>query len=182
MQYLLYEYAPDNGNAAFTRSSCPGQTVEFTLFQPRWIWRALKAGRLEFAKVLLLQLWGVLTGSLPARSIRFWGYVSDTGHVLHFSVVTPTSHHLPNIARPGFEVGGCYTVTAARGQKLYPTVLSLIAQNPDNQPLYMIVESANTASRTGMERANFKAVASLTRNSNAIRPPQYVETSGPTSS
>lgn len=140
----------------------------------RWTLSALRAGGMEFLKAVVLVGWAVATGVLRLRDVRIWSFVDEHDHVLHHSVVTPTAMHLPWLEKPGREIGGCFTVAAARGMKIYPFVLRSVAAQ-DDEPLYMIVEAGNQASRSGMERAGFQVITKLTRRSGSIRPPRYIE-------
>ncbi|MFK8030848.1 MAG: hypothetical protein AB8G18_11495 [Gammaproteobacteria bacterium] len=125
----------------------------------------------------------VLAGwSLAARvarpgEIRVYAFVTEEGSVAHFSFVSPTSMHMPWIEPQGVgvEIGGCLTVPAARGKRLYPHVLMHVARyRPNALPIYMIVDEGNSASRSGMVRAGFVQSEFLYRSRSGVKPAQFL--------
>lgn len=180
MEYLLYELA-DRADGAPASPAISGTVVEFSPFNLKWFPGVLKAGGTAYAKSVALAAWAGLFGAAKFSEFRVYGYVSNTGQVLHYSVLCPASMHLPWLVkkRRGKEIGGCFTVTAARGKKIYPYVLRQISESVGRTvPLFMIVEAANTASRAGMERAGFVLANKLRRKAGSGTVPKYLRCTG----
>lgn len=175
MDYLLYRFECSEGEADAV-PTIAGRVVEFSLFSPSWLPRACRAGGLDYLKAIALATWAVLAGAAKSDDFRVFAYVSGSGKILHYSVVSPTSVHMPWLpkCKHGREVGGCLTVAAARGNRIYPYVLRCIAQSSGpSVPLYMIVGVGNASSRAGMEKAGFVLANSLSRKFGVARPPRY---------
>lgn len=177
MEYLLYRLDPQDPN--FWRGIEPkiaGEIVGFSPFDPAWLMRGFKAGGSQYIKVLALAAWTVISGPVKAAEYRAYAYLGIDGGILHYSIVSPTTMHLPwlEATEAGTEIGGCLTVPSARGKRIYSRILAHIGVSDRHQlPLYMIVEASNTASQHGMERAGFVLVHKLRRLNMMGRPPQY---------
>jgi len=182
MEYLLYKLKRSaHGVETSSTPQIPGKIAEFSLFSLRWFFPVVRAGGIEYIKAIIMALWWVLAGVAKIGDFRVYAYVASGGSVLHYSVISPTTMHMPWLARndAGTEIGGCLTVPVARGKKIYPYVLRQIAHTVEHaQPLYMIVEDSNTASQGGMKRAGFEMAHKLRRKSGSGRPPQYEIRSG----
>ena len=182
MDYLLYKLnrnagATDWGGAPLV----PGRIEVFSPFSLRRLFGLLKADGVEYAKAVVLAMWSQILGGARAGEIRVWAYVGASDEILHYSMVGPTRLHMPWLAGPdvGLEIGSCITVPAARGKKIYPYVLRTISEQAEtNKSIYMIVESGNTASRAGMERAGFELLHKLHRRPGLTRPATYEVSAG----
>jgi len=182
MDYLLYKIPPGSEPTEEAgQPNVPGECVTFSPFSVRWFVPMFRAGGIEFVKVVLLATWTVAAGAASRADIKIWAFVGTNGGILHYSVVTPTAMHLPWLpqADVGDEIGGCITVPDARGMRIYPHVLQQVtAANDYERPLYMIVESANKASRSGMERAGFEVACAVERERRFFGPPVFAPLDG----
>jgi len=175
MEYFLYKFERA-GRKTAAAPGIPGEVVDFSIFSSRWLFQALRAGGIKYLKALFLATWAVFVRAAKPDEFRVYGYLSGGGAILHYSIVSPTSLHMPwlNESEQGKEVGGCLTIATARGNRIYPYVLSRIAGGPGCAvPLYMIVDSSNLASRAGIEKAGFNFSDRLYRKGGFGRPPQY---------
>ncbi len=152
-----------------------GRVRQFGLTRFGNLIKLVRAGGVDFLKVLLLQSWAAASGLVRLVDVQVWVFMDSGGSVLHYSVIHPAREHIQMTeAASGYEIGGCYTVPTARGRGLYPMVLGRIRRSLDaDRPLYMIAAASNLASISGMGKAGLAQVARLRRVSRGFRPPCY---------
>ncbi len=85
-------------------------------------------------------------------------YAKDTdGTIVHTAYVVPKCRKFPFLGQDDYEIGPCFTRPSHRGQGIYPRVLTYICRRfgCEATAFYMIVDSENTASVRGIEKAGF---------------------------
>lgn len=106
----------------------------------------------------------------------FYIYRTRGQKIVHVSNSMPSQIHLPWLdenAR-GIEIGGCMTSNLARGQGIYPHVISqIIMRHKNTMPFYMIVEEQNIASRKGVEKVGFHIACELIKRPSTLGLPEY---------
>ncbi len=177
MKYFLYKLEHlEEEHEARVVPGIPGIVVECSPLSMRWFLPLLRVGGMEYVKTVIMSVWTALAGVAKIAEFRIYAYVTSDNSILHYSVVSPTVMHLPWLdeEKAGTEIGGCLTVSSARGMKIYPHVLSVIASKEEHVlPLYMIVDESNMASQAGMKRAGFVPAQALQRVRGSVRPPRY---------
>jgi RimJ/RimL family protein N-acetyltransferase len=112
----------------------------------------------------------VLLGALPFEvdEIQLAGKVAYTIHdderFVHRSFVYEKVHLLKLLGKHGPAIGNCVTSQNYRGQSIYPKMIQRIATHllsHDTQEVFIIVNSDNTASIRGIEKAGFELYASV---------------------
>jgi predicted acetyltransferase len=93
-------------------------------------------------------------------------YMEDNGKFVHCSWLFPKLNVLKIIGKSGPAIGECVTATDYRGKSIYPYVINRIANEllagKKASEVFIIVNSDNTASINGIEKAGFTLEAKVT--------------------
>lgn len=124
------------------------------VFRPRLFGGLMLSGEMRSIKQLFARLFFQTITVGKARVF----YVSDGDSLMHTSYVIPNCIKFPFMKKDDLEIGPCYTYPEYRGRGLYPAVLRAICNyyKDGNVHYYMIVDSENTASIKGIEKAGFE--------------------------
>ena len=92
-------------------------------------------------------------------------YVITNNEIIHTSYCAKKCFKFPFMKSDDYHIGPCHTTTRARGQRVYPSVLTKIASEKyNNNHIYMVVEDTNLSSRHGVETAGFHVIGELQRS------------------
>lgn len=88
----------------------------------------------------------------------YWMFESDV--VVHKSFLYTNVQIIKLINKSGLVIGSCYTNPNYRGRSIYPKVISHIAkQNREYKEVFLVVDTDNSASISGIEKAGYKKLA-----------------------
>lgn len=132
---------------------------KISYFSPS-LFRVYKKSEKKSFKVTIVRLWFQLMSFGKGRIY----YVEDEqGQVVHTSYVMPKCFKFPYLLENEYTIGPCSTISKCRGQGIYPKVLRYIVSNygDDNTKYYMVVDSMNSPSIRGIEKAGFERIGGM---------------------
>ena len=111
---------------------------------------------------LHLVYWYLITGG----KARIYLIRNEEGTTIHSSYVVPRCSKFPFMRGQDVEIGPCVTLSAYRGQGLYPYVLSEIIKNESQEhgKVFMIVDDKNTSSIHGITKVGFVPVSRIKKD------------------
>ncbi len=87
-------------------------------------------------------------------------YIEDNQKMIHQSFLYDTLNILKLIGKKGPAIGNCITLPSHRGKSIYPFVINKIANEillaQKYKEVFVLVNSSNTNSIKGIEKAGFK--------------------------
>lgn len=103
----------------------------------------------------------ILTENLKSKT-RY--YIKDVEVLVHESFLYPKVFLLKTLGKKGPVIGDCFTHKKYRGQAIYPYVLNYIANivlETNEKEVYVVVNTTNSNSIKGIEKAGFSKFASI---------------------
>ena len=92
-------------------------------------------------------------------------FIKNNDQIIHKSFLFSSLHLLHVLKKKGPAIGDCVTNSNFKGQSIYPYVINFIAHkllfDEGKQEVFIVVNSNNTSSIKGIEKAHFKLRTSL---------------------